>query len=286
MVALKSLEHTAPELRVHFRDLYRRLHGGAFAFPESDFADDPGEEAATTVIAVGEAVPGVLDYIFDFDYFRFQAEVDRNYQLNVEHLSLCASDVILFAADGVTQEEGNWKSRERVSSGPQILWTAPGSGVHYLAVRNFGGKSGAYTLTVTPIAAVADDHGDSAAAAMDISAGEVIAGDVDNHFDLDYYRFQAADGQAFHIEVTNGRLESFRVALYLSNGVTPAKMERDDIAAVESRGGQWFDIQDLRNLVWGDRSFLFEWVAPSSGSFNLVVEGANESVGAYAVGVK
>ena len=278
------LNHTPPGLKEQFRNLYRRLHGGPYAYEDVDFADDHGDEAAAAAdLIVGEAVTGTLDYMFDFDYFRFQAEEGRKYRMNVEHETLRASSVTLYAADGRTSEAGNWKSRMRAPSGPQILWAAPSSGEYYLAVQNFGGESGAYTLMVTPVATVADDHGDSAAAATDISTDEAVAGAVDSEFDLDYFRFQAEDGQSFRIEVTNGTLESFRIELYMSDGVTPAMMDYDDIVGLVGRGGVWFDIVDLKNLVWGEGGASFEWVAPVTGEYYIVVSGAGESVGAYTL---
>ena len=278
------LNHTPPGLKEQFRDLYRRLHGGPYAYEDVDFADDHGDEAAAaTELTVGEAVTGSLDYMFDFDYFRFQAEEGQKYRMSVEHETLRASSVTLYAADGRTSEAGNWKSRMRAPSGPQILWAAPSSGEYYFAVQNFGGESGDYVLTVTPIATVADDHGDSAATATGISTDEAAAGAVDSEFDLDYFRFQAEDGQTFRIEVTNGTLASFRIELYLSDGTTPAAMDYEDIIGIVARGGVWFDVVDLKNIVWGERGASFEWVAPVTGGYYIVVSGVGESVGAYTL---
>ena len=35
------LKHTPPGLEDEFRDLYRRLHGGPFAFPETEVSNEP-----------------------------------------------------------------------------------------------------------------------------------------------------------------------------------------------------------------------------------------------------
>ena len=61
------LNHTPPGLKEQFRNLYRRLHGGPYAYEDVDFADDHGDEAAAAAdLIVGEAVTGTLDYMFDF----------------------------------------------------------------------------------------------------------------------------------------------------------------------------------------------------------------------------
>ena len=119
------LQHNPSERVEEFRDLYRRLHGATAAFPETNFSDDHGDEVETaSAIEVGESADGTLDYMFDFDFFRFHAEEGQRYRMNVNHESLRATSVTLYAPDGLTQEFGgfgNCKSRRRVSTGPQIL---------------------------------------------------------------------------------------------------------------------------------------------------------------------
>ena len=144
------LKHAPVDLKDEFRELYRRLHGGPAAYPETNSSDDHGDEAsAATAIAVGEVVEGSLDYALDFDYFQFPAKEFQKYRISVNHESLAFTSVTLYATDGVTEEWENWISRTRESSGPQILWVAPTSGGYYFAVQNFGGKTGRYTLTIT-----------------------------------------------------------------------------------------------------------------------------------------
>ena len=144
------LKHVPHDQKEEFRDLYRRLHGGPYAYPDTDRSDDHADEAVdATVIAVGETVEGNLDYMFDFDYFRFRAEASQTYRMTVNHGTLRSTSVTLFAADGLTVE--SWISRMRASSGPEILWVAPSSGEYHFAVQNFGGKKGTYTLAITPV---------------------------------------------------------------------------------------------------------------------------------------
>ena len=147
------LKHTPSDKKEEFRDLYRRLHGGTFAFDEVAFDDDHGDEPElATKILIGESIDGTLDYMLDFDYFRFQAEEGRRYRITVTHDSLRSTSIALFAPDGTTGENQHWKSRELISTGPRIAWIAPSSDEYYVAVQNFGGKTGGYTLTVTPVA--------------------------------------------------------------------------------------------------------------------------------------
>ena len=187
------LKHAPVDRMEAFRDLYRRLHGGAFAFPDTTgFSDLHSDEAAgASDVSVGEIVEGALDYMFDFDFFRFRPEQGRRYRANVEHDTLRSSHVNLYAPDGLTLEMRSWQSSSLVPYGPQMLWTASNSDARYFAVQNFSGQTGPYTLTITEIDNTTDDHGDHAADATDILIGEVVEATVDDDFDHDYIRFQA-----------------------------------------------------------------------------------------------
>ncbi len=92
---------------------------------------------------------GNVDYMFDFDFFRVQAEEGQTYRMAVNHRTLRPNSLTLFAADGLSVE--SWISRVRVSSGEEILWLASSFGEHHFAVQNFGGKKGQYTLRIAPV---------------------------------------------------------------------------------------------------------------------------------------
>ena len=155
------LKHTPSNKKGAFLDVYRRLHGGAFAFDDVDFDDDHGDQAAlATEIAVGETAEGTLDYMFDFDYFKFPAEGGQRYRINVIHPSLRTSSVTMYSRDGTTRlgrRVDTPESSAEVASGVRILWTARRDGMYHVAVQNFGGKTGSYTLTITPVDDDSDD---------------------------------------------------------------------------------------------------------------------------------
>ncbi len=265
-----------------FRDLYGRLHGGSFAFQDTNFDDDHGDKAADASIAVaGQSLTGELDYLFDFDYFRFQAQEGQRYRIIVQHPSLPSHWITIYAPDGVTQEIYRWESRSATPSGSEILWSTPTAGMHYVAVRNFGGLSGTYTLTIAPIEDAPDDHGDTPDSATSLTLGQTVNGTIDD-FDLDYFRFQAEQGQWFHVEVLGETLEILSVGLYEADGATPADMRREDVEAIESGGGTFVDIRDLKNAAWSPGA-AFDWIAPRAGGFFLTVSGAQGKVGAYTV---
>ena len=259
------LRYAPIDRRDAFRELYRRLHGGPYAYPDTSFSDDHGDQAiAATDIAVGEAVTGVLDYVLDFDYFRFRAEDGRKYRMTVNHETLRFTGVTLYAPDGLTEEFGKWKSRRQVSSGPQVLWVARESGDYYFAVQNFGAKTGPYTLTIATVDDEVDDHGDRPATATDISIGELVEGSLDDYFDYDFFRLKAEEGQEYRAVVTNAG--SFRFTLYLSDGVTSGSSQEVY---------EWWEHE-------GDRRII-QWVATSSEHYYLAIEDAEGDAGTYTL---
>ena len=260
------LKHTPSDRREAFIDVYRRLHGGAFAFDDIPFDDDYGDKPSdASEIATGGAIEGTLDYVFDFDYFKFQAEEDQKYRIAVNHESLGSSSITLYDPDGLTR--GRLKSLTREASGPQIQWVAPSSDEYYFAVQNFGGKTGAYTLTITPVDPIEDDHGDTIATATNISLGEVVQGAVDGDFDYDYFQFQAVEGKTYRVMIELGTIGYYHLHLYAADRV-PHDVEY----------GYWAD--DVRGGVTHD---IIDWMPSSSGTFYLAIDGARGSIGAYTV---
>ena len=257
------------------RGLYQTLHGGAFTFDDVDFDDDHGDEAATaSEIVVGESVEGTLDYMFDFDYFTFQAEEDQKYSITVNHESLGASSVTLYDPDGQTQ--GRWKSLTREPSGPRMQWLAPSSDEYYVAVQNFGGKTGGYTLTVTPLSPIEDDHGDDIASATSISLGEFVQGTIDDDFDYDYFQFQSVEGERYRVVTEPSTLDYHHLHLFAAEGV-PHHFDY---------GFNYeFEHQPLDNILWGNQTVIGELTAPTSGPFYLAIDGADGSVGSYTITV-
>ena len=262
------LKHTPPEHQEEVRELFRELHGGDFAFPEIDFADAEEDEAAdAALIEIGETVEGSLDYIFDLDYFRFQAEQSQRYRISVEHENLGHSSITLFAPDGVSDERGRWKARGMGPDGPLILWMAPSSEQYYFAVQNFGGKTGDYALTITPVdVPETDDHGDTPESATEIRLGRRVSGTIDHAFDYDYFRFSAGEGEEYFFDFYGNFLNSLCSELYLSNGT-----------AVRN----WPNSCNIAERPSYGESYGIHWWSPKTGEYFLALYGFMERVGDY-----
>ena len=158
------VKHTPPDKQEALHAVYRELHGG----PDLPIiADDHGDTLGeATPIALGEPATGNLDYRFDMDFFRFEAEQGRRYRINLNHGSLRRTALWVYETIAAPfghwehligghplglreMHEGEWE-RELASTGPQILWTAPSTDDYYVSVENFAGESGPYTVTVAP----------------------------------------------------------------------------------------------------------------------------------------
>ena len=279
------LRNTPVEKEGDFRDLYRRLHGGAFTLQDTDFNDDHGDEAVSaSIVMAGQSVTGELDYTFDFDYLRFRAQEDQKYRITTQHPSLPPDWLAIYGHDGVTLDTRGLKSSSATPSGIEMLWTASSTGDYYVAVRNFGGLTGAYTLSIDPVEDEPDDHGDTPASATSLTPGQPVQGTVDGSFDLDYFRLQAGQGDRFHFELRGGTLEALTIGLYGAEGRTPAEMREEDAKALIASGGDWVDVIDLPNVAWRS-DVSFDWTAPRAGEFLLAVSGGDGSTGSYTVTV-
>ena len=111
----------------------------------SDITDDHGDDIQdATTIAVEEAAEGALDYDGDTDLFRFTAQADQLYQIDVNLGTLDDSVVNLLDADGWSLADNDDYGDSYAS---RIIWEAPESGDYYAEVSGYG--TGTYTLTIT-----------------------------------------------------------------------------------------------------------------------------------------
>ena len=252
------LKHVPVERQEHFMALYRELHGGAAAFEDSDFSDDHGNQAsAATGVRVPELISGKLDYMWDFDYFRFSAQQYQKYSITVDHDALGASSIGLYGPDGFIGENRSWISREVVSDGPRIVWVASTSDDYYVAVHNFGGETGTYTLTITQVEnSPLDDHGDTEALATDMSVGTIVEGAINDDLDIDYFAMREEADKRYRLSIEGKTLREFTFRVALSDG-------------------------RFWSLTTTGRDF--SWTARSSGKVTVAVQGHEGSVGTYTL---
>ena len=182
--------------------------GPPVAAPAGVDDDHVNSSAGATAIEVGESVGGSLEYDGDVDYFVFDAVEGEFYELSVSPGTLEDPTVTLYDADG-------WHLGYDDDSGgslaPRLYWSANGTDPHYVEVGGYG--TGSYTLTVA-VSDVDDDHANSSASATAIEVGESVGGSLEYDGDVDYFVFDAVEGEVYQIDVAPGTLEDPTVALY------------------------------------------------------------------------
>ena len=96
-----------------------------------------------------------------------------------------------------------------------------------------------------------DDHGNSEGDATAIGVGADVRGTLDYDDDIDYFRFQAEQGQSYQIDVTQGTLYDPKLDLFDSDG-------------------SFLDTNDDYGETYASRLY---WEAPSSGERYVAVKG-------------
>lgn len=112
----------------------------------SKLTDDHADLATgATVVAVGETAAGAIEFGNDADYFAFEAEAGRTYEIQVTLGTLEDSVIGLFDEAGSGLE---FNDDDEDSLASRIVWTAPSSATFYLQVRGYGAQGGSYFLLI------------------------------------------------------------------------------------------------------------------------------------------
>ncbi len=277
------LDNTPSSQKDDLTSLYRELHGGDFAFESSSREDSHADDATgATTIEVGASVTGTLDYIRDFDYFRFQANAGQKYRIEVRHSDMHPNWVTMFGPDGETLDHENVHSRSAGSSGPEVFWLASTNDYYYVVVENWKGLSGEYTLQISELEDQPDDHGDTPATATDTTWGKEVLGEIDGGFDLDHFRFSVAKDQHIRIWVDGESMNLLEFQLLRLDGSPPTEMSEEQMLRIMETGDiplATLYLTDLRvhNYV------VFGWIAPEAGDYVFAVSSSESGAGEYTV---
>ena len=223
----------------------------------SDASDDHGDDIrSATAAAVGSYFEAALVYVGDVDYFAFQAEEGERYQIDIELWTLGDSELTLYDAGGW---ELAYNDDYGDSLASRIIWEAPSAGEYYIAVSGWD-AAGTYALTIGLSGGIADDHGDNIGSATAAAVGSYFEAALDYDGDVDYFAFQAEEGERYQIDVDLLTLGDSELTLYDAGGREVAY--NDD---------------------YGDSlASRIVWEAPSAGEYYIVVSGWG-AAGTYAL---
>ena len=220
---------------------------GSYVVNLSLFKDDYGDVPAAAHDITSGSISGIIEPVFDVDVFRFVAEANTSFIVEVNTDSQLNTVLALMDDEGNLLAENH--NAEGLNGGSRIMWSTPPNASHYfLAVGSpdpeFG--TGSYVLSLTFIE---DQHGDTKRTATSISPGNHF-GTIDPPSDLDYFRFSAQEGDTYAINVLLGDHPNTVLALYHVR----------DLKLVENDDGE--------GLNGGSRII---WTAPAAGDYFLEV---------------
>jgi len=195
-------------------------------------ADDHGDTplAATPIEPDGTLVTGCVEEAGDMDYFLFHATAGRTYRATTSH-STDGMDSLLYLIGRDGQEILSIDDDSAGGVNSRIVWTCSEDGTYFLMVRHAQATLGTGCYGLSIAIALLDDHGDNRLEATPISAGQTIAGFLEEAGDVDTFvltidpgyeysvSFSApsADGATLELVVTrNGSAET--ILTLLSHG--------------------------------------------------------------------
>ena len=133
-----------------------------------EIEDDRGNTIETaSPAAIGEPVPGSIEYRRDVDVFAFDVRAGGLYEIDVSLGTLYGSWLVLYDSNG---EDLNYSDDQGGSRPSRLVWRADATGKLFAAVGGLSERTGTYFLTVS-ISDIGDDHGNAAAAASPRSRG-------------------------------------------------------------------------------------------------------------------
>ena len=213
---------------------------------------------------MGADVRGALDYDGDIDFFRFQAEAGRGYQIDVALGTLDDSIVSLLDSDGSFLDTNDDYGDTLAS---RLYWEAPSSGERYVTVEGYG--IGTYTLTVSLV----DDHGNDFESATRITIRETVAIELENDDDIDVLVFRARPSTVYVLSL-NWEYYSFR----------ESSTERPLLAVYSSNGQEHTRLMGYDFSRISVPSIDLEWQAVTGGDYYIVIgDGNTEGAGAFYV---
>ena len=198
-----------------------------------------------TPVEVGEAVPAMLEYDHDWDYFVFSATAGQMYLIDTALGTLEDSMLELFNARHVLLVSADDFGTNLAA---HLYWQAPETGEYYAGVGGYG--EGDYTFSVT-VSDVEDDHANSITEATAVEPGMDAPGRIDYSGDVDYFRLQATEGALYRIETALGTLEDSVLRLY------------------DAEGELWDSNDDNTDGL----AARLDWQAPDAGPWYIAVSG-------------
>ena len=226
---------------------------GGFTLLVFSTEDDHGDSVEdATAVEFGEPVRGVLYPEDDPDFFVFEAESGKFYEISVAG-NLYDAGIDLFDSNKAHLE----------SFGSRAVWKVEKAGQYYVEVTGGWGSTGSYTLSVS-VLEITDDHGGSAADASAVTVGESIEGAVNYLGDEDVFLFQVEAGTIYEIDVALGTLADSRLVVHDEPDEWKGRFY-SPVLSVKTHRNVW------RSEYTGDSYLVVGFPGSESGSYTVKV---------------
>ena len=168
-----------------------------------------GRQSATTII-VGSTYHASISPLGDSDYFTFQAERGVRYSFELSYGTAAAVSLSVDKLDGGPAVTTNF------GEGTDVIWIAPDNDVYYVLASGsprVENPTGTYSLRIRADTALADRHSGLVPEATLIILGNAMAGAVSPPDDIDYFAFDAEQGEEYAVVVELGTAEAVRLSI-------------------------------------------------------------------------
>ena len=164
------------------------------------------------------ATPAIIESIYqasispegDTDYFTFQADRGVKYSFVLSYGTASAVSLIVDKVDGGPIATTNF------GEGTDVEWIAPDNDVYFVLASGsprVETPTGTYSLQIRADTSLTDRHRGTPPEATHIALGNAIVGAVSPPDDLDYFSFDAVQGEEYVVSVELGTAEAVRMSV-------------------------------------------------------------------------
>jgi hypothetical protein len=180
---------------------------------ESDEAveDRHGDSRATaTLVTLGSTYQSSISPKGDYDYFKIQTQRGVRYTFQLAYGTAAAVSIT------VDKNESGTAAARNFGEGTSVVWIAPDNDDYFVTITGsprVENATGTYSLRVVSDTSLEDRHSDLSTEASRIIAGNAIASAVSPADDVDYFFFNAEQGDSYVILVELGTAEAVRLSV-------------------------------------------------------------------------
>ena len=213
---------------------------GAYRLSVADVTDTYTDDFAAGTgtrgrVAVDDSARGEIGHEGDRDWFAIKLVADREYLIDLKGLSTGDGTLGDPYLRGIHDANGDLIARTENDDGgflynSRVKFTAPNSGIYYVAAGAFGDGVGAYRLSV----ADRDDFADGTRTTGSVRVGGSVRGRIDDLDDSDWFRVTLVAGMSYQIDLKgddtgHGTLpDPYLGGIHDADGVLIADTTNDD----------------------------------------------------------